>query len=128
MMKVKATVELNQDAIDTLIEAAQQAHKQATQAIADDILVSQVVPKDTGKLEGTMAVDTSTVADGSTSISFDTVYARRLYFNPQFNFHRDKNANAQGMWMQSYIDGDKAEMVRDEFAKSFKENAKGVIK
>jgi hypothetical protein len=127
-MNVKATITLNQKNINTLIQAAQEAHKQATQAMADDILASQVVPKDTGKLESTMAVDTSAVASGETAITFHTVYSRRLYFNPQFNFHQDKNANAQGMWMQSYIDGGKAEFVKNEFSKAFKDNAKGVIK
>lgn len=128
IMKIATKVALNMEAINTLANAAVEAHKQTTQAIADDIVTSQVTPKDTGKLESTEAVETSEAANGETSISFDTPYARRVYFHPEFNFHHDKNINAKGLWMQDYIDGDKAEFVTDEFAKDFKANAKGVIK
>ena len=35
------------------------------------------------------------------SVSWHTVYARRLYYNPQYNFSRDKNPNAQGKWFEA---------------------------
>ena len=127
-MVVKATVTPNIENINKLVQAAQEAQKQATNAIKDDIIATQVTPKLTGNLEGTASVDVSNVENGETSISFDTPYARRMYFHSEYNFKQDKNANAQGLWMQSYINGDKQEMAADEFAKAFKDNAKGVIK
>lgn len=127
-MVVKATVTLNIPNINKLIQAAQEAQKQTTYTVKDDIIDTQVTPKLTGNLESTASVDESNVENGETSISFDTPYARRMYFHPEYNFHQDKNANAQGLWMQSYIDGDKQEMVADEFAKAFKNNAGGIIK
>lgn len=33
-------------------------------------------------------------------IVWKTVYARRLFYNPQFNFRKDKNPNAQGLWAE----------------------------
>lgn len=33
-------------------------------------------------------------------IVWDTPYARKLYWNPQFNFSKDKNPNAQGKWFE----------------------------
>ncbi|MCD3473309.1 minor capsid protein, partial [Streptococcus equi subsp. equi] len=34
------------------------------------------------------------------SVSWHTPYARRLYYNPQYNFSKDKNPNAQGKWFE----------------------------
>lgn len=33
-------------------------------------------------------------------IIWDTPYARKLYWNPLFNFSKDKNPNAQGKWFE----------------------------
>lgn len=38
---------------------------------------------------------------GSGQIIWDTVYASRLYHNPQYNFSKDKNPNAQGLWYEA---------------------------
>ena len=128
-MKVKGTVKLNTTAINTIIEASKIALGNTTESIKDDMLVSQVVPKRSGRLENTLEVDTSQTQEGHAQISFATVYARRIYFNPDgWHIHRDFNANAQSLWMQSYIDGEKNSMVRGEFLKALKENSKGVIK
>lgn len=35
------------------------------------------------------------------SVSWHTVYARRLYYNPQYNFSKDKNPMAQGKWFEA---------------------------
>ncbi|WP_369350395.1 minor capsid protein [Streptococcus hillyeri] len=35
------------------------------------------------------------------SVSWHTPYARRLYYNPQYNFSKDKNPNAQGKWFEA---------------------------
>jgi hypothetical protein len=38
---------------------------------------------------------------GEGLIKWQTVYARRLYYNPQYNFSKDKNPNAQGLWFEA---------------------------
>lgn len=38
---------------------------------------------------------------GSGRIIWDTPYARRLYYNPEYNFSKDKNVNAQGLWYEA---------------------------
>lgn len=38
---------------------------------------------------------------GKGRIIWDTPYARRLYYNPQYNFSKDKNPNAQGLWFEA---------------------------
>ena len=128
-MKVKGTVKLNTTAINTIIEASKIALGNTTESIKNDMIVSQVVPKRSGELESTCEVDASQAQEGHTQISFSTVYARRIYFNPDgWNIHRDFNANAQPLWMQSYVDGEKNSMVKSEFLKALRENSKGVIK
>ncbi|WP_338788810.1 minor capsid protein [Metabacillus sp. FJAT-53654] len=34
-------------------------------------------------------------------IRWKTKYARRLYYNPQYNFSHDVNPNAQGLWYEA---------------------------
>jgi len=37
---------------------------------------------------------------GEGLVAWQTPYARRLYYNPQYNFSKDKNPNAQGLWYE----------------------------
>ncbi|CAM3833166.1 hypothetical protein ACRTCC_000275 [Clostridium perfringens] len=127
-MKAKVTIKLDRTKINTLINARNKALEETTEAILSDIKTSAVVPKDTGELERSGFVDLSSIDSGVTSIIFDTPYARRLYWHPEYNFRHDKNINAQGKWMQSYIDGDNKEFVTDTYKHFFKMFSKGVIK
>ncbi|WP_026582126.1 minor capsid protein [Bacillus sp. J33] len=38
---------------------------------------------------------------GEGHIEWRTPYARRLYYNPQYNFSKDVNPNAQGLWFEA---------------------------
>ena len=127
-MKAKVTIKLDRTKINTLINARNKALEQTTEAILSDIKTSAVVPKDTGELERSGFVDLSKLDDGIASIIFDTPYARRLYWHPEYNFRHDKNINAQGKWMQSYIDGDNKEFVTETYFKFLKIFSKGLIK
>lgn len=127
-MGVKVKLTLNTANINTLIQAQRQAVELTMEAVLSDIKTSAVVPKQTGELERSSFVDTSQLEKFIVSIIFDTPYARRLYWHPEYNFRQDKNVNAQGKWMQAYIDGEKADFVKDTYAKFFKQLSKGVIK
>ncbi|WP_338627564.1 hypothetical protein QJR52_06600 [Clostridium baratii] len=127
-MKSKVTIKLDMSKINTLIKAKNKALEETTEAILSDIKTNAVVPKDSGELERSGFVDLSRVDDGITSINFDTPYARRLYWHPEYNFRQDKNINAQGKWMQSYIDEDNKEFVTDTYSKFLKMFSKGLIK
>ncbi|MCX0399602.1 hypothetical protein [Clostridium perfringens] len=127
-MKAKVTIKLDRTKINTLINARNKALEETTEAMLSDIKTSAVVPKDTGELERSGFVDLSKLDDGIASIIFDTPYARRLYWHPEYNFRQDKNINAQGKWMQSYIDGDNKEFVIDTYFKFLKMFSKGLIK
>ncbi len=127
-MKAKVTIKLDRTKINTLINARNKALEETTEAMLSDIKTSAVVHKDTGELERSGFVDLSKLDDGIASIIFDTPYARRLYWHPEYNFRQDKNINAQGKWMQSYIDGDNKEFVTETYFKFLKIFSKGLIK
>jgi hypothetical protein len=67
------------------------------------------VPKDTGGLESS-SIRTSNIGQGV--LKWDTPYARRLYYNPQYNFSKDTNPNAQGLWFEAAKARHKADWIR----------------
>lgn len=127
-MKVKVSIKLNNAKISKLEQAQKQALEMTTEVVLSDIKTSAVVPKQTGELERSSFVDTSQLEKLVTSIVFDTPYARRLYWHPEYNFRHDKNVNAQGLWMQSYIDSDKKDFIKETYINSFKELSGGLVK
>ena len=127
-MGVRVNIELSNAKINILIEAHKKALELTTEVVLSDIKTSAVVPKDTGELERSGFVDLSEVNNMITRIVFDTPYARRLYWHPEYNFRKDKNANAQGKLMEAYLGGDKQQFIKDTYSKFFKQLSKGLIK
>lgn len=128
-MSVKVNIKLDNSKINNLIKAQKKALEMTTEAIKSDIVTSAVVPKQTGELERSHFVDTSQLDKMRTSIKVSgPPYARRLYWHPEYNFRHDKNINAQGKWMQSYIDGENKEFVTDTYKHFLKMYSKGLIK
>lgn len=127
-MKVKINIKLNQGNVSKLVQAQKQAIEMTADAVLSDIKTSAVTPKENGDLERSGFVDTSQLEKFVVSIIFDTPYARRLYWHPEYNFRTDKNVNAQGLWMQSYIDGEKKDFIKETYTKLFKQLSGGVVK
>lgn len=127
-MKIKVDVKLDNAKLNQLVQAQKQALEMTTEALKSDIVTSAVVPKQTGELERSGFVDITQLDNGKTSIIFDTPYARKLYWHPEYNFRRDKNINAQGKWMQSYEDGEKKDFAKDDYMIFLKQFSKGLIK
>ena len=126
MVNVNVTVHLYQDKIRRLQEASQKAFELTVKAVLSDIQMSQTVPKNTGELERSGFIE-SDVESMVSHIVFDTPYARRLYWHPEYNFRQDKNQYAGGLWMQPYIDGDKKNFVKDTYGMFLKQLGKGLI-
>ncbi len=125
MIKIKAKLELNQEAIKKIQDAAVKALPLTMEAMKTEINNMQVVPKETGNLEESAV----TGAENSRGyLSYNTPYARRLYYNPQFNFRTDKNPNAQGRWLDSFIHGPKKMWLTQTYGIFLKQNSGGVIK
>lgn len=127
-MKVTAKVTLNQSALKQLEQIKQQALEKTAEAVLTDLVTSGVIPKDKGELERSGFVDLTEIKRGIAYIVFDTPYARRLYWHPEYNFRTDKNPNAQGKWMEAYHAGDKREWVIETYGKFLKMLSKGLIK
>lgn len=125
-MNVKVKVELYSQKIKQIDDAWTKALERTAEAVLSDIIASQVVPFDVGTLEGSGYV----MADGHQAyIIFDTPYARRLYFHPEYDFRQDKNPNAQGRWMDDYQVGyPKEDIVLEAQKLYFRKNAGGWIK
>lgn len=124
-MGVKVKVELYPDKIKALHAAIEPSLQQAVDAVKTQIVSDQVVPKNVGELERSAFMRKK--SRSKYQIVYDTPYARRLYWNPQYNFRTDKNPNARGLWMQAYIDGDKKAFFDNAFVTMLRINAKGLI-
>ncbi len=122
-MKVNVTVRLDQGKLKEIQEAIEPSIQQAVAAVKSDIVSSQVVP--TGELERCSFMKKK--SRSKYQIVYDTPYARRLYWHPEYNFRTDKNQNARGLWLQEYIDGTKRDLFKNVFQARLKANAKGLI-
>ncbi|MCH1974701.1 minor capsid protein [Muricomes sp. OA1] len=125
-MGVKVYIKLYPDRIRKLQEASQRAFELTVQAVLTDVQQSQTIPKNNGELERSGFVETD-VKSMVAHIIFDTPYARRLYWHPEYGFRHDKNQYAGGLWMQTYIDGPKKEFVKDTYGKFLKQLGGGLI-
>lgn len=122
---VEVKIDWDPGAMKQLQAAAAEALERTATDVLTDIRSSQVVPKDTGALEESGFVQ---IMGFVASIIFDTPYARRLYWHPEYNFREDKNPNAQGLWMDMYLPGgEKESFIPETFAVHFKALSKGLI-
>lgn len=125
-MNIKVT--MNHSALNQLIKAQIQALEMTTEALKTDVMTSAVTPKDTGELERSAFIDNSKLRQGKSKLAYSAIHASRLYFHPEYDFRTDKNRNAQGKWLNAYIDGSKSEFAQKAFRRFFKQLSGGVVK
>ncbi|WP_138751856.1 hypothetical protein [Paenibacillus sinopodophylli] len=132
MGKVRARGRMYPQSVMRVIQAAEKALEQTLDASKDsilgDIMTAEVVPKQTGELERSAIIDDSQSKKGKVTLIYDTPYARRLYFHPEYNFRRDKNRNAQGLWLEEWANGKKDNVVKKVFRDLWKRFAGGLIR
>ena len=58
---------------------------------------NKFIPKDTGELERSGIFGTTF---NTGKIEYTAPYARRLYYNPTYNFSKDANPNASAYWFE----------------------------
>lgn len=98
------------------MDAAKHALKQTAYEVKEDLVKSGTMPFDSGHLQNEATyVDETRVKDGVAAIVSDTVYARRKFFHPEFNFDRSVNRAASGRWFDEYVVGGKRGFVREVF-------------
>lgn len=123
----KEIAKINDKAFLTLIETADALHS--------DVVQSQTMPMDSGALQnrggGVVQNGKKTIKVEGTNLDInkrskvvrvvsESPYARRLYFHPEYNFRKHRNANAGGLWFDPYVDGNKKDFVPKTFAKLMK--------
>lgn len=114
---VSSKIKLNMPTVKQLDKAKQQALEQTGDALLTQVKNTQVMPFDTSILQNnSTSVDYSQSAKGVVKIVSDTPYARRLYFHPEYNFHREvwtdsegkkhgANKSAGGKWFRYWLKG-----------------------
>lgn len=114
---MKVTSKVNKSKLKAIDKSMQNALIKSVDALKTDLQQSQTMPFDTGAMQNrSMIIDSTKAAQGQVRLVTDTPYARRLYFHPEYNFRQDKNPNAQGKWLETYISGTK----KDYLSKAFK--------
>lgn len=124
-MKCTSRIKINQNAIKQLSQAAVTSLEQTTEALHTEVVQAQVIPRDTGLLQGeAFFFDYSQSKNGRTSLVHSTPYARRLYFHPEYNFKKTENPNAKGKWFEDWIPGGKdSDFAQKTFKELYRRNA-----
>lgn len=94
----------------------------AAQVVLDEQVLkdsNSFAPQDTGNL---IESGIRSSAFGSGRVEWDTPYARKLYYNPQYNFSKDRNPQAGGLWFERAKAARKltwGQMLMDTFRENF---------
>lgn len=140
-MRVSSTVRMNLPRIRQLTQAQITALELTAEALHSDVQQAQVVPRMDGALQGeAFFVDCSESRNGKVTLAHATPYARRLYYHPEYNFHKgpwsetvwnrdgteshlthDGNPNAKGKWYEDWEKGgSKQDFVKNTFKNIYK--------
>lgn len=122
MIRVNSRVSINQSVLRNITEAQIRALEETAEALHTEIVQDQVVPRDTGALQGEKTfVDSSETGRGRAFIVSEGPYARRLYYHPEYHFSKEENPNAKGEWFEDYLlSGKKEGFARKTFQEFFR--------
>ncbi len=120
---VNSKVNLNIPKLNKLSKAAITALEETTEALHTEIEEDQVIPFRSGNLNDNTYPDYSDSNKGKIDLISPDVYARRLYFHPEYNFNRDEHKNAKGKWYDEYISGTKKNFCSKTFSEIYKKEA-----
>lgn len=127
-MAVRAKVTMNQTALRQLAGAQAKALVLTAEAVKTEVMTAAVVPKQTGELERSGHVNDAQAKQGRVKLVFDTPYARRLYWHPEYDFRTDKNRSAQGRWLDAWVIGNKKSFAPKAFREIYRRICRGLIK
>lgn len=144
MIHVDSIVHINMNRLNNIEAAAVRALEQTGEELHTKIVQDQVVPRMDGDLQGkAFFVDKSESSSGTVHLVHSTPYARRMYYHPEYKFHRapwseditdkegkthhyehDGNPNAKGKWFEDYEPGGKESNFAPD---TFREKMEGLI-
>lgn len=106
MKTADVEIKIDMGELDKLTQKMKNALVATMGVLQDRIREEQVIPRDTGALQGEkFFVDDSMRDKGVVQLVNEGPYARRLYYHPEYNFRQDKNKHAQGMWFTLWQKG-----------------------
>lgn len=122
MIKVDSKVIINHRVLKQITKDAQVSLEKTAEALETEVIQSQVIPFDTGNLQGeSFFIDYTEFELGKVALVHNTPYARRLYFHPEYNFQTTENPNARGEWYEDWLEGgEKADFAPKTFAQFMK--------
>lgn len=107
--------------INMINEITRLALLDTTEAIKTDLIQSQTMPFDKGTMQNDSTfVDDKKVVKGVAKIVVDTVYSRKVYFDPEIHIKQGKNPNAKQYWFEDYISGNKKDLPIKYFKQMLK--------
>ncbi len=107
--------------IDMINENARLALMDTAEAIKTDLIQSQTMPFDTGTMQNDSTfVEDKRIIKGIAKIIVDTVYSRKVYFDPEIHIKQDKNPNAKQYYFDDYISGNKKDLPIRYFKQFYK--------
>lgn len=130
---VDSRVIINQKAIKELNDVAIRALEMTGDYVLDDVINAQVVPfgdsferggntHQGGTLQESGYVNKKQSSQGHVQLAFNTPYARRMYFHPEYNFRKTDNPNAKGKWLEGWAENGKyAKDVKKAYALFYKQ-------
>ncbi|EJQ77750.1 minor capsid protein [Bacillus toyonensis] len=93
---IKANIQVDLSGVQSKLESATEA---VQEAFAEQVLKDSnfFIPMDTKNLR-----DSSLIASDFKAglLVWNAPYARRLYYNPQYNFSKDENPYSSGLWFE----------------------------
>ena len=125
---IRVSVRMNSSALNALTRAQARALEMTSDALKTDVMTAGIVPKQSGELERSAFVDNSKVNKGLVKLVYDTPYARRLYWHPEYDFRTDKNRSAQGKWLERWITGDKKNFAKATYRRIYRSLTRGVVR
>lgn len=94
--------------INMINKATRLALLDTAEAVKTDLIQGQTMPFDTGTMQNDSTyVDDKRIIKGIARIVVDTIYSRKVYFDPEITIHQEKNPNAKQYWFEDYITGEK---------------------
>lgn len=123
MEKGLVQVEINEKMIADVEEAVYKSALATMRQILTDLISSQTIPFDTGTLQESHFVDSfhTRVGEAVGAVAYiatgaDVPYARYIYYHPEFHFQTVNNPNAQALWYETYVNGEKAGMIEELYS------------
>lgn len=130
---VDSRVIINQSVIKELKKSAITALEMTGDYVLGEVIEAQVVPfgdsyehggktHQGGTLQESGYVNKKQSASGHVHIAFNTPYARRMYYHPEYDFRTTDNPNAQGKWLEKWTEhGKYADEVKQAYAEFLKQ-------